>query len=166
MSSLTSIMLVHLTQDVETGIGTIKSVLPALKVGSSTLKMFVPQSVTNVKNMTQLVSVLHATKDMIWLTELVSSLHSITPSPQTLDAVNGIGTTKYVWNALTDGTSTQRKYVFPLMTSAHHMTVPQVIVPHVSQVISFQTEFVNLPTLFVNHQPNQELAPHAILDTS
>ena len=65
MSSLTSIMLSHLTQDVETGTGIIKSVLLALKVGSLIPKTFVPQLVINVKNMMLLVSVLHATKDMI-----------------------------------------------------------------------------------------------------
>ena len=65
MSTLTSIMLSHLTQDVETGTGIIKSVLLALKVGSLIPKTFVPQLVINVKNMMLLVSVLHATKDMI-----------------------------------------------------------------------------------------------------
>ena len=63
-SSQHSTTLSLLTQDVVNGIGTIRSVLNALKIGFSTLMVLVYQLVNNVQLMTQMEPVSLATKDM------------------------------------------------------------------------------------------------------
>ena len=63
-SSQHSTTLSLLTQDVVNGIGTIRSVLNALKIGFSTLMVLVYQLVNNVQLMTQMEPVALATKDM------------------------------------------------------------------------------------------------------
>ena len=92
--------------------------------------------------------------------------HSTMLNLQIQDVVNGIGTIKFVLNALTDGTSMQIKYVFLLMISVHHMIVPQDLAHHASQDIFFQMEHVSWLILSVNHQLRPVLVLHASLDIS
>ena len=106
MSSPHSTMLSLQMLDVLHGIGITKFVLLALKIGFSMLIKSVSPFLTNVKSMMLLELVLHATKDMTSLRELVSSLPSTTPSPPTQDAANGTGTTRSVLSAQADGSST------------------------------------------------------------
>ena len=92
-------------QDVQLGTGTIKFVSHVQRTGLKMLMESVFLLVTNALSMmlqelAQLVSV-----DMILSMEFVNSLLSTTLSLQIQDALNGIGTTKFVLNVLKNGSS-------------------------------------------------------------
>jgi hypothetical protein len=94
VSSQALTMLSPLTQDVEHGIGIIKSASLAHSDGHSTLTRFVFPSLTNAKQMMKLETALLATKDMMSRTELVFTQLSMMPSPPIQDVEHGTGITK------------------------------------------------------------------------
>lgn len=102
----------------ETGIGTIKSVFPALKVLLLTLKKFAWQSVINARHIMLMDYVILASRDMIWSMEAVFSLPPTMLSLQTLAAVTGTGITTNVLLALKVSFLTPIKFVLLFLTNA------------------------------------------------
>ena len=111
VNSLPSTMLNPQILDVELGIGTNKYVSHVLKDGLSMPTKFALLLVISVLIMMLQAHVQLASRDMISLMEFVNSLHSTMLSHLILDAVHGIGITKYAWLALKDGSSIQTKFV-------------------------------------------------------
>ena len=94
-SSPTPTMLSHQTSDVELGIGTNKSASLAPTNGFSMPTKFVCQFLTSAPLMMLQELVLPASRDMTSRKENASSPTQTMPSPLILDAVSGIGTTKF-----------------------------------------------------------------------
>ena len=84
------------TADVLNGIGTIKSVSNAPKIGSRMLMELVFLFLINVLLMMLQELVSHVSKDMISLMEFANSLLSTMPSLPIQDVLPGIGITKFV----------------------------------------------------------------------
>ena len=112
VSSQLSTLPSLLTQDVPNGIGITKSALSVQPNGLSTLMEFVFPFLTNVLLMTPMEPVFHASRDTISSTESANSPHSIMPSLQIMDVVNGTGTTKFASNAQLSGPSMLTKFAF------------------------------------------------------
>ncbi len=118
--------------DAEIGIGTTKFVLLAQRDTHSIQTKSVLQSVINVNLTTLQDNAQLASKATILSMVLVSSHLLTTPSLLMLDAENGIGTIKFVFNALIDGFLTQTSNVSPSMITALTMipTLEPVLLVH------------------------------------
>jgi hypothetical protein len=111
-------MLSPLILAVLPGIGTIKFVFHALKIGFSMEIKNVFQYPISVKLTEMMELVFPASRDTILRTVPASSLHSTTLSPLILDVLPGIGTTKSVLHAQSNGLSTLIKSAFPFLINA------------------------------------------------
>jgi hypothetical protein len=84
---------------------------------------FVLPCQTNALLTTMQATALPATRDMTSRTDHASSPHSTMPSPPIPDVEPGIGTTKCVLLAPTDGSSMPTRSVLPFLISALPMTM-------------------------------------------
>ncbi len=116
--SLHSTMLSPLIPDVPPGTGTTKSASAAQRTGPSTLIKFAFQFLTNALLMLTTVPASHASRDTTSKKELVFSHHSITPSPLIPDVPPGIGITKNVFLAHSDGFSMLKTFAFQFLINA------------------------------------------------
>ena len=121
--SLTSTMPSPLIQVVPPGIGITKSALFALNNGLSTLIKFAFQFLTNALLTAITVLVFHASRVTILRKEPAFSLTSTMPSPLIQVAPPGIGITKNVFLAHSDGFSMLRMSAFPFLTNALLTTI-------------------------------------------
>ena len=94
------------------GTGTIKNVWSAQKTGLSILTESVFLSMTSVDNQTLMVSVHHATKDMILIVDHASYHHQTLLSLLILVALAGIGMQMYACYAQRTGFPMIRRFVF------------------------------------------------------
>ena len=122
-------------QDAVNGIGIIKSALPALINGFSTLMECVFQFLINVKPTLKMVTVLSVSRDTILRKDSASSLTSIMPDLLISDAEPGIGITKSVLPVPTNGFSMLMEYAFQFLTNAK-LTLKTEIVPNASRVMT------------------------------
>jgi hypothetical protein len=104
--------------DVLPGIGTTKSVSHALNTGLSMLTKSAFPFLINAPLTEMMELVFPASRDTILRTVPASSLHSTTLSPLILDVLPGIGTTKSVLHAQSNGLSTLIKSAFPFLINA------------------------------------------------
>ena len=109
-----------LTPDAPPGTGTTKSALPAPRTGSRMLTVSAFPFLINAQLMLQMETVLHALKDTTSSTVNVFSPNQTTPSPPTLDAELGTGTTRSALLAQEDGSLMLTKFVFPSLTNAEN----------------------------------------------
>jgi len=123
VSSLISTTLSLLILVAPLGIGTIKSALAAQRIGPSMLIKFAFPSLTNALLTAITVLVFHASRDTILRKEPAFSLTSTMPSPLIQVAPPGIGITKNVFLAHSDGFSMLRMSVFPFLTNALLTTI-------------------------------------------
>lgn len=114
----------------ETGIGIIKSVFPALKVLPLTPKKFAWQSVINARPIILMDYVILASRDMIWSMEAVFSLPPTMPSHQISAAVTGTGITINVLLALKVSFLTPIKFVLLFLTNARLLI--QLVLAHLA----------------------------------
>jgi hypothetical protein len=121
--SLTSTTLSLLILDVPPGIGITKSALLALNNGLSMLIKFAFPSLTNALLTAITVLVFHASRVTILRKEPAFSLTSTMPSPLIQVAPPGIGITKNVFLAHSDGFSMLRMSAFPFLTNALLTTI-------------------------------------------
>jgi hypothetical protein len=123
VSSHHSTTLNPLTLDVPPGIGITKSALLALNNGLSMLIKFAFPSLTNALLTAITVLVFHASRVTILRKEPAFSLTSTMPSPLIQVAPPGIGITKNVFLAHSDGFSMLRMSAFPFLTNALLTTI-------------------------------------------
>jgi hypothetical protein len=123
VSSHHSTMLNPLILDVPPGIGITKSALLALNNGLSMLIKFAFPSLTNALLTAITVLVFHASRVTILRKEPAFSLTSTMPSPLIQVAPPGIGITKNVFLAHSDGFSMLRMSAFPFLTNALLTTI-------------------------------------------
>jgi hypothetical protein len=108
----------QVTQVAEPGTGTTKNACLALSDGSSMLRAFAFLFLTNAKPMLIMETALPASKAMMLKKVNASSLSLTTPSLQTPDAEPGTGTTKNVFPAQADGSSTLKVPACLFLTTA------------------------------------------------
>ena len=123
VSSHHSTMLNPLIQDAPPGIGITKSALAAQRIGPSMLIKFAFQFLTNALLMPITEPVFHASRVMTLKKEPAFSLISTMPSPLIQVAPPGIGITKNVFLAHSDGFSMLRMSAFPFLTNALLTTI-------------------------------------------
>lgn len=111
----------------EHGIGPIKSVLLAQRIGSKMLKVHVLPSLTTVLLMLPMVTAPLATKDTILSMELASSLLPTMPGPLTLDVLLGIGKSKSASLVPRTGLRVPVVNVFPLLTNVPLMPLTEIV---------------------------------------
>ena len=157
-NSQLSIMPSLQISDAPNGIGPIRSASNAQKIGFSTLMEFVCPFLTNANLTIPMDCVLHASRDMIWLMELVYLELSTLPSPPIQDAANGTGRTRFALSALLNGPSMLIKSASLSLTFVLLM-MPQELASRASKDTTWLTEFVSsqlstLPSLLTQDVPS------------
>ena len=141
VSSQNSITQSHLTQDALPGIGIIKFVLLAQRIGPSMPIKFAFPSLINVKLTEITVPAFHASRVTTLKKVLAFSLHSTTPSLLIPDVPPGIGTTKFALAAQRTGPSTLIKFAFQFLTNALLMLIMELVF-HASRDMTLKKELV------------------------
>ena len=132
-----------LTLDARLGIGTIRSVLNALKDGDSMLKVFVLPLMTTVNNSVPMVFVFNVSKDILLKMESVLLIQLTKVDLLILAVKLGTGTTKSVSNVHKDGDSMPKEYVLPKTITVEFL-ITKVYVMNASKDIFLKMEDVSL----------------------